>query len=671
MRCQRLVVAALAWPRSLAWGLALAMALSLSLSESAQAQRQPHIAYLYPAGGQQGSSFRLKLAGQRLDGVTNVYVTGEGVTATVLEHVKPLNGRQIALFRDRLQNIQRALKTTPRSEPTISFRNELDTNRVETLTRAAAEKELEQIRARLANPKNRMRENPQLAEDVTLRVQIASNAPPGERELRLGTALGLSNPLTFRVETLPEFAEQEPNEHRPQASTISHLPAILNGQIMPGDVDLFRLRLPGPMRLVVVVRARELIPYLADAVPGWFQAVVTLYDAQGKELAYADDYRFNPDPVLFYEIPHAGDYFLEVRDALYRGREDFVYRITLGELPFITSLFPLGGQAGQRVSVELSGWNLPLDRLELDLSQQAPGLLPVTVRHDELVSNPMPFAVDPLPDCLEQEPNDTLATAQTISLPCIVNGRIGQAGDRDVFRFEGRAGDTVVAEVRARRLNSPLDSIVRLTDATGQVLAVNDDHEDKSAGLIPHQADSWLMVRLPADGTYLLHLGDTQGQGGPAYAYRLRLSPPRPDFELRVVPASLSVRPGASATLTVHALRKDGFSNQINLVLKDAPRGFRLSTDRIPAGQDQVKLALNVPFTALAGPLPIQLEGRAVVEGQEIVRTAVPAEEMMQAFAYRHLVPAQELQLAILPRPRPALQGKGPGQPLPKARPKR
>jgi hypothetical protein len=32
------------------------------------------------------------------------------------------------------------------------------------------------------------------------------------------------------------------------------------------------------------------------------------------------------------------------RDALYRGREDFVYRIAIGELPFVTDIFPLGGR---------------------------------------------------------------------------------------------------------------------------------------------------------------------------------------------------------------------------------------------------------------------------------------------------------------------------------------
>ena len=60
--------------------------------------------------------------------------------------------------------------------------------------------------------------------------------------------------------------------------------------------------------LVVAVSARELIPYLADAVPGWFQATLALYDAKGKELAYDDDFRFHPDPVLLCEIPKDGDY---------------------------------------------------------------------------------------------------------------------------------------------------------------------------------------------------------------------------------------------------------------------------------------------------------------------------------------------------------------------------
>ena len=72
-------------------------------------------------------------------------------------------------------------------------------------------------------------------------------------------------------------------------------------------------------------------------------------------MAYDDDYRFKPDPTIFYEVPRDGEYVFAIRDSLYRGREDFVYRITIGELPFITSIFPLGGRVGAPATPEIQG----------------------------------------------------------------------------------------------------------------------------------------------------------------------------------------------------------------------------------------------------------------------------------------------------------------------------
>ena len=46
------------------------------------------------------------------------------------------------------------------------------------------------------------------------------------------------------------------------------------------------------------------------------------------------------------------------------------------------------------------------------------------------------------------------------------------------------------------------------------------------------------MAKLPEDGTYYVHLGDVGRHGGQEYGYRLRISPPRPDFELRVAPSA-------------------------------------------------------------------------------------------------------------------------------------
>jgi len=37
-------------------------------------------------------------------------------------------------------------------------------------------------------------------------------------------------------------------------------------------------------------------------------------------------------------------------------------------------------------------------------------------------------------------------------------------------------------------------------------------------------ADSYFLARLPADGTYYVHIGDTARHGGEEYGYRLRVS---------------------------------------------------------------------------------------------------------------------------------------------------
>ena len=644
--------------------LASGLVASLALAPAAWAQFSPRIACVYPAGGKQGASFEITVAGQFLTGATNVFVSGKGVKATVVEFNKPLSNRDFFLLQDKLKELDEQRRAAYRSRWNRNENSGSQTSTNATWT-AEDEKQVAEIRAKIRkNPPNfNNRISPALAETVTIQVTLAPDAEPGERELRLESLQWLTNPLVFCVGQLPEFTEKEENKGpqtffggpqsygpRPgsganEPAKVITLPAAVNGRIMPGDVDRYRFTARQGQRLVVAAAARQLIPYIPDAVPGWFQATLALYDAKGKELAYDDDYRFNPDPVLLYEIPADGEYVIEIKDSIYRGREDFVYRITIGELPFVTSIFPLGGPAGAPTTVELKGWNLPAAKLVLNDKDRAPGVYPVSVRQGEWVSNLTPFAVDALPECLEL--NNSKGRAQRVSLPIIVNGRIDQPGDLDVFRFDGLAGAEIVAEVHARRLNSPVDSMLTLTDSSGKQLAINDDHADLGSGLNTHHADSYLRATLPRKGAYYLQLGDAQRKGGPEYAYRLRISKPQPDFALRVVPSSISARVGATIPITVHALRQDGFSGDISISLKDAPPGFSLGGGRVPAGQDKVRLTLTAPSVPQAQPINLHLEGCATIEGRAIVRAAVPADNMMQAFEYRHLVPAQELKVFV------------------------
>ena len=643
---------------------ALSAALLLVFAAAQAQSNSPHIGYVYPAGGRQGTTFEVKVGGQFLEGVTNAFVTGGGVEAVITHFNRPMPQGQFNNLRDKLQEL--------REKRLAARRGDNPTNTWTT----ADEKEMASIQEKIfKNPPNRTATQA-IADVATVRVSMATNATPGDREIRLATGNGLSNPMKFCVGMLPEFTAPaarapNPDEDRlrrqfglppiePPSTNVARvsLPTVINGQIRPGEVDRYRFSARRGQQLVIVVSARELIPFLADAVPGWFQATVALYDAKGKELAYDDDFRFQPDPVLHFEIPRDGDYVVEIKDGIYRGREDFVYRIALGELPFVTDIFPLGGRVGETVTVELSGWNLPVNQLTPET--KSAGIARLYVPTDKQFSNFIPFAVDDFPEVREREPNDAPGNAQSLTWPVIVNGRIGQSGDNDVFQIEGRAGEEIVAEVVARRLNSALDSILKICDASGAQLALNDDCEDQACGLNTHHADSQLRVKLPAAGTFFIHLADAQRHGGLEYGYRLRVSAPQPDFELRAVPASLSVRPGGSVSLRVIALRKDGFTNDIAIALKDAPEGFKLSGSRIPASTNEVKLTLTAPFTRTREPFAIALEGHARVAGMDIARPVVPAEDMMQAFFYRHIVPAMELQVAVT--------GRGPQRPVPARR---
>jgi hypothetical protein len=101
-----------------------------------------------------------------------------------------------------------------------------------------------------------------------------------------------------------------------------------------------------------------------------------------------------------------------------------------------------------------------------------------------------------------------------------------------------------------------------------------------------------------------------------------------------------------------YALRRDGFAGEIALGLKDAPAGVVLHGAVIPAGQDEVRLTLQVPPTAPLADAPVTLtmEGRATIQGREVKRQAQAADDRMQAFAYHHLVPAEGLKLALTRR---------------------
>ena len=126
------------------------------------------------------------------------------------------------------------------------------------------------------------------------------------------------------------------------------------------------------------------------------------------------------------------------------------------------------------------------------------------------------------------EPNNARGTATRIWYGTVLTDPlIDPAGDVDVYRFSGDTGQTVVIDIDAAELGSPLDSYVELLASNGAVLAANDDHD----GL-----DSYLTYTLTAPGNYYAKVREYShpNEGGSSYFYTIKLDEGVPAGQLDV-----------------------------------------------------------------------------------------------------------------------------------------
>jgi hypothetical protein len=567
----------------------------LCLFSTFEVEAQANIGYVYPSGGERGKSIDVVVGGQNLTDVKGVFVTGTGISGTIIEKM-PVD-----------------------------------------------------IKAK--NLRTKEQDIPQLEEMIKVRINIDKKAELGLHDFRLETENGYSNRIFFDVNELTEFNEIEPNDKPINATTISKLPSVVNGQIMPGERDCFRFSATKGQIIICQTKARALTPYLADAVPGWFQPVLTLKNASGKEVAYNDDFGNNPDPVIILTVPQTGDYTLEIKDAIYRGREDFVYRISIGEIPFVRSIFPLGGTKGKRTKVELDGVNLSKSTIKVKVPNKSENKMYFYVEGKGLHSNSIAFGSSD-EDEINEEKNNGFSNPMFIPQNTIVNARIQNAGEEDWYRIDGEKGQSVVIELKAHRLGSLLDADITLYDEKNKVIIQTDDSQDKSEGLETFHADPQTIYKFKKDESVYIRVRDVMGKGGIAYGYQLLTSDPTPDFDLRINPSNLTINQAGTSSFTVFALRKYNFGGEIDLKLNGLPSKYSHSNSVIKKGQNQLRITITAPTDAKIGTLNLKISGKSENKNSQVERLAEPVEEKMQAFFYTHLLPTADfLTTVVAPLP--------------------
>lgn len=156
--------------------------------------------------------------------------------------------------------------------------------------------------------------------------------------------------------------------------------------------------------------------------------------------------------------------------------------------------------------------------------------------------------------------------------------------------------------------------------------------------------DSHLDFVAPRDGVYLLHIKDIRGLEGEDFAYRLTMRDARPDFSLTASPANPNVPRGGRLPVQVTANRRQGYEGPIQIRVKGLPNGIIASAAAIPASQDSATIIFEGSKDApdWVAATPFQIEGRAKVDGRDVVRVADPDQPLRVA----SLMPPPDLFVA-------------------------
>lgn len=459
-----------------------------------------------------------------------------------------------------------------------------------------------------------------------LKLTVAPDAAVGVREFRIASSLGISSLGQLLVVDAPVVPERVAPSTMAKPLPIP-VPSVVCGRIKLAEgVDYYSFSAKAGQQLTLEVICARIQDKIHD-LQKHADPLVAVYDADGKELAAADDGYF-ADPVLTFAVPKDGEYRVAVRDAKYDGDPRWAYALSVTDGPRSVYSFPLAVNPGKTVKAAPVGSAALAGK---DWTVTAPNAIGVHTAPLKLAgaeTNPVPVVVTPLPLVEEQEPNDTPKQATRMTLPGGANGRIGAKRDLDHFVFAGQKGKAVRLEIFARRFGTPLasqlDSQIDVMTPDGKILASNDDLVGKDAGLI---------FTPPSDGDYVVRVRDLNNKGGDGFVYYLEADFARPDFTLKCDPAKAMIGPGSRTAWYVQVARTNGFAGPVKVTVEGLPAGVTVNDLTIPATMTQGLLVVSAAKDAKVDAATVRVVGTADATDEnakpvKLTRTAVAVEEI-------------------------------------------
>ena len=524
---------------------------------------------------------------------------------------------------------------------------------------------------RFQEPESAEKEGEEKPKAKTIRFEVtaAKDVPAGLYEARASGVYGVTNARAFMIGGFPESVEQSPNHSADNAQDIE-IGTVMYGHADKEAIDHYRLRARQGQRI--------LIQFWAEHIDSQLDATLVLRDSDGKELARNRD-THGSDPFIDYTAPTDQEIILQVFDFLYRGGADYFYRLQAATGPYLDFARPLALSPGKAETVTLFGRNLPDGRqadlkasdgttletidVKFEASPLSETTLPVPWNEragpasswidaalyrlpaGSSVSNPVFISLFTDPIVMEAEPNNTVGQAQAVMPPLIIEGAFETHTDEDRYRFEAKPDQAYRIEVLSHRLGFLTDPYLKLSlhpeseaPKDMKLPTIPDDLSQNIGGRKFNLTSRDTSFRFQAThiGPYVLTVRDNLvgANSKTARRYLLMIRPEQPDYDLLVVSEPLKekdkqetlwpvfVRRGGSLALKVLVLRRDGFSEPIELSVTGLPEDVKANASIIPATQSTGWVILEAQEDAAGWVGEIALMGRAKSKNGELRRQA-------------------------------------------------
>lgn len=419
-------------------------------------------------------------------------------------------------------------------------------------------------------------------------MRLAADCALGEHLMRVRTATGISEARTFWVGPFPVVAEREPNNDRAVAQRFTNSVTV-RGIVAADDLDHFVVAAEKGQRITAEVEALRLGRSALDPF-------VAILDANGKQLAGSEDTAFGfQDGVVSILAPEKGDYLVLVRESAFGGKDDFHYRLHVGDFPRPTAVYPVAAQVGKSAKISFLGD--PKGELIHEITFPKSPNDKYGVVADGAPS-PNWMRVTPFPTANEMEPNDSREQSGEVrEVPVVFNGIISKPGDHDWFRFRAKKGQNLQVSVFARRLRSPLDSAMQVVTPKGTPLSDNDD----TAG-----PDSSINIKADEDGEYTFFVRDFLRRGGPDFTYCVEVAPVAPSLAVRIPEVARNdsqsrqyiAVPRGNRFANLMSVRRANVAGEVNFMAAPLPSGVKLNAETMPGKVDQFPVVFEAAADA-------------------------------------------------------------------------